>query len=122
MTRALTATLVSFALVTACASTPREPARIPPQSVVDKCNKVADEYRTGESHVLRDTVIGGAAGAGVGAAGGAIADGGSGAGKGAGVGAVAGAAIGALYGLNERNKQNEPAKRAYSNCLAQYGY
>jgi hypothetical protein len=102
------------------------PARVaaaqPPARVIEDCNAYATAAERDKSRILRDAVVGGAAGAGVGAAGGAIADGGEGAGKGAGIGAIVGATAGTLFGLNEENKKTEQARIAYQQCMARRGY
>jgi hypothetical protein len=101
---------------------PARTATSAPQRVVEDCNAYAAAAERDKTRILRDAVVGGAAGAGVGAAGGAIADGGEGAGKGAGIGAIVGATAGTLYGLNEENKKSEAARTAYQQCMARRGY
>jgi hypothetical protein len=101
------------------------PARVAsaaPARVIEDCNAYAAGARRDKTRILRDAVVGGAAGAGVGAAGGAIADGGEGAGKGAGIGAIVGATAGTLFGLNEENKKTEASRVAYQQCMARQGY
>ena len=103
----------------------RAPARVAsaaPARVIEDCNAYAAGARRDKTRILRDAVVGGAAGAGVGAAGGAIADGGEGAGKGAGIGAIVGATAGTLFGLNEENKKTEASRVAYQQCMARQGY
>jgi hypothetical protein len=95
----------------------------PPQSVMEACNRYANEQvnsRTEE--VLKNAVLGAAIGAAVGAAGGAIAGGGSGAGKGAAIGGVTGAAGGSLYGLNENKSHDAQYQAAYSSCMHSKGF
>lgn len=93
-----------------------------PAAVIEDCNAYAAQVRRDKTRILRDAVVGGAAGAGVGAAGGAIADGGEGAGKGAGIGAIVGATAGTLFGLDEENERSEQARAAYQQCMARRGY
>lgn len=95
----------------------------PPLSVVEACNKYADDQVTGKTtEVLQDAGIGAVLGAAVGAASGAIADGGKGAGKGAAIGGVVGAAGGSLYGLNENKTHDGKYKTAYASCMHSKGY
>ena len=114
------------------AQTPSAPAvgatqtsTVPPQAVVDACNRYAasqtgDRDKTAE--VVKDAAVGAVVGATVGAAGGAIAGGGKGAGKGAAIGGVVGAGGGTLYGLNENKKHDERYREAYAGCMRARGY
>jgi hypothetical protein len=104
------------------AAYPPQPA-YPPQSIMDACNRYANEQvssRAGE--VLKNAALGAAIGAAVGAAGGAIAGGGKGAGKGAAIGGVTGVAGGTLYGLNETKSNDGQYQAAYSSCMRSRGY
>ncbi|MGH8763331.1 MAG: hypothetical protein ACREUR_08890 [Nitrosospira sp.] len=95
----------------------------PSQSVVEACNKYANEQVSSKTEeVLTNAALGAAIGAAVGAAGGAIAGGGSGAGKGAAIGGITGAAGGSLYGLNENKSHDTEYQAAYSSCMSSKGY
>ena len=104
------------------AAHPPQPA-YPPQSVMDACNRYANEQVSSQTEdVLRNAALGAAIGAAVGAAGGAIAGGGSGAGKGAAIGSVTGAAGGTLYGLNESKSRDTRYQGAYASCMRSKGF
>ena len=95
----------------------------PPQSVMEACNKYANEQVNSKTEeVLKNAALGAAIGAAVGAAGGAIAGGGKGAGKGAAIGGVTGVAGGTLYGLNETRSRDGQYEAAYSSCMRSKGY
>jgi len=95
----------------------------PPQSVMNACNKYAnDRVNSKTEEVLKNAALGAAIGAAVGAAGGAIAGGGSGAGKGAAIGGVTGVAGGTLYGLNETKSHDAQYQAAYASCMRSKGY
>ena len=95
----------------------------PPQSVMEACNRYANEKVNSKTEeLLKNAALGAVIGAAVGAAGGAIAGGGSGAGKGAGIGGVAGAAGGSLYGLNENKSHDAQYQAAYSSCMRSKGF
>lgn len=101
---------------------PPQPA-YPPQSVMDACNKYAnDKVNSKTQEVLKNAALGAAIGAAVGAAGGAIAGGGSGAGKGAAIGGVTGVAGGTLYGLNETKSHDAQYQAAYASCMHSKGF
>ena len=104
------------------AAYPPQPA-YPPQSVMEACNKYAnEEVNSKTEEVLKSAALGAAIGAAVGAAGGAIAGGGKGAGKGAAIGGVTGVAGGTLYGLNETKSRDAQYEAAYSSCMRSKGY
>jgi hypothetical protein len=104
------------------AAYPAQPA-YPPQSVMEACNRYANEQVNSKTEeVLKNAALGAAIGAAVGAAGGAIAGGGSGAGKGAAIGGVTGAAGGTLYGLNENKSHDAQYQAAYASCMRSKGY
>jgi hypothetical protein len=104
------------------AAYPAQPAH-PPQSVMEACNRYANEQVNSKTEeVLKNAALGAAIGAAVGAAGGAIAGGGSGAGKGAAIGGVTGAAGGTLYGLNENKSHDAQYQAAYASCMHSKGY
>lgn len=95
----------------------------PSQSIMEACNKYANEQVDSRAEeVLTNAALGAAIGAAVGAAGGAIAGGGSGAGKGAAIGGITGAAGGSLYGLNESKSHDAEYQAAYSSCMRSKGY
>lgn len=101
------------------ASQPRRPS----QSIMEACNRYAnEEVNSKTEEVLTGAALGAAIGAAVGAAGGAIAGGGSGAGKGAAIGGVTGAAGGTLYGLNESKSHDTQYQTAYSSCMRSKGF
>ena len=101
---------------------PPQPA-YPPQSVMEACNRYANEQVSSKAeNVLKNAALGAAIGAAVGAAGGAIAAGGSGAGKGAAIGGVTGVAGGTLYGLNEGKSRDAQYQGAYASCMHSKGY
>ena len=104
------------------AAYPPQPA-YPPQSVMEACNRYANEQVGSKTEeVLKNAALGAAIGAAVGAAGGAIAGGGKGAGKGAAIGGVTGVAGGTLYGLNETRSHDGQYQAAYSSCMRSKGY
>ncbi|SEP39739.1 hypothetical protein [Nitrosovibrio sp. Nv6] len=104
------------------AAYPPQPA-YPSQSVMDACNRYANEQVNSKAQeVLTSAALGAAIGAAVGAAGGAIAGGGKGAGKGAAIGGVTGAAGGTLYGLNETKSHDAQYQAAYSSCMRSKGF
>lgn len=104
------------------AAYPPQPA-YPPQSVMEACNRYANEQVNSKTEeVLKNAALGAAIGAAVGAAGGAIAGGGKGAGKGAAIGGVTGVAGGTLYGLNETRSRDAQYQAAYSSCMRSKGY
>jgi hypothetical protein len=104
------------------AAYPPQPA-YPPQSVMDACNRYANQQVSSKAeNVLKNAALGAAIGAAVGAAGGAIAAGGSGAGKGAAIGGVTGVAGGTLYGLNESKSRDAQYQAAYASCMHSKGY
>lgn len=104
------------------AAYPPQPA-YPPQSVMEACNRYANEQVNSKTEeVLKNAALGAAIGAAVGAAGGAIAGGGKGAGKGAAIGGVTGVAGGTLYGLNETKSRDGQYQAAYSSCMRSKGY
>jgi hypothetical protein len=104
------------------AAYPPQPA-YPPQSIMEACNRYANERVNSKTEeVLKNAALGAAIGAAVGAAGGAIAGGGKGAGKGAAIGGVTGVAGGALYGLNETKSRDGQYQAAYSSCMRSKGY
>ena len=104
------------------AAYPPQPA-YPPQSVMEACNRYANEQVSSKTEeVLKNAALGAAIGAAVGAAGGAIAGGGKGAGKGAAIGGVTGVAGGTLYGLNETRSHDGQYQAAYSSCMRSKGY
>jgi len=104
------------------AAYPPQPA-YPPQTVMDACNRYANEHVNSKTEeVLKNAALGAAIGAAVGAAGGAIAGGGSGAGKGAAIGGVTGVAGGTLYGLNESKSRDAQYQAAYASCMRSKGY
>ena len=104
------------------AAYPPQPA-YPPQSVMEACNRYANEQAGSKTEeVLKNAALGAAIGAVVGAAGGAIAGGGKGAGKGAAIGGVTGVAGGTLYGLNETKSRDGEYQAAYSSCMRSKGY
>lgn len=95
----------------------------PSQSVIEACNKYAnEEVNSKTEEVMKNAALGAAIGAAIGAAGGAIAGGGSGAGKGAAIGGVAGVAGGSLYGLNETKSHDAQYQAAYASCMRSKGY
>jgi len=104
------------------AAYPPQPA-YPPQSIMEACNRYANERVSSKTEeVLKNAALGAAIGAAVGAAGGAIAGGGSGAGKGAAIGGVTGVAGGTLYGLNENKSHDAQYQTAYASCMRSKGY
>ena len=104
------------------AAYPASPA-YPPPSVMEACNKYAnDKVNSKTEEVLKNAALGAAIGAAVGAAGGAIAGGGSGAGKGAAIGGATRAAGGTLYGLNENKSHDAQYQAAYASCMRSKGY
>lgn len=104
------------------AAHPPQPA-YPPQSVMEACNRYANERVSSKTEeVLKNAALGAAIGAAVGAAGGAIAGGGGGAGKGAAIGGVTGVAGGTLYGLNESKSHDAQYQAAYASCMRSKGF
>lgn len=98
-------------------------AALPPRSVMEACNRNAnDRVNSKTEEVFTDAALGAVIGAAVGAAGGAIAGGGKGAGTGAAIGSVTGAAGGTLYGLNEAKSHDRRYQAAYASCMRSKGY